>query len=109
MTAPMFRWGETVSAGDHPLKIRISFALLALIGLTTLCSAFTPAPVYREPPKPKVPDDFTALQGTWEIQQNMNNAMVMRRGGAIRRIQQQIRIQGTNWGYIFNNNGVEME
>ena len=91
------------------MKIRISLALLALIGLTTISSAFAPAPVYREPPKPKVPELFTALQGTWEINQNVNNGLVMRRGLAIQRIQQKIRIQGTTWAYVYNNNGVETE
>ncbi len=91
------------------MKIRISLALLALIGLTTISSAFAPAPVYREPPKPKVPEIYTAMQGTWEINQNINNAMMMRRGIAMKRVQQQIRIQGTTWAYIYNNGGVEAE
>ena len=91
------------------MKIRISLALLALIGLTTISSAFAPAPVYREPPKPKVPELYTAMQGTWEINQNINNAMMMRRGMAMKRVQQQIRIQGTTWAYIYNNGGVEAE
>ena len=92
------------------MKIRISLALLALIGLTTISSAFAPAPVYREPPKPKVPEIYAAMQGTWEINQNINNnALMMRRGIAIRRATQQIRIQGGTWAYIYNNNGVETE
>ena len=91
------------------MKIRLSLALLALIGLTTISPA-APAPVYREPPKPKVPELFASMQGLWEIDQNANgNAMMMRRGGAIRRINQQIRIQGTTWAYIYNNNGMEVE
>ena len=43
-------------------------------------SAFAPAPVYREPPKPVVPEIYAAMQGTWEINQNVNNnALMMRR------------------------------
>ena len=90
------------------MKIRISLALLALIGLTTIGST-APAPVYREPPKPKVPELFAALQGTWEINQNVNNNLMVRRGNFIRRVNQQIRIQGTSWAYIYNNNGIETE
>ena len=92
------------------MKSRILLSLVALIGLTTISSAFAPAPVYREPPKPKVPEVYALMQGTWEIQQNVNNnALLMRRGIAARRMQQKIRIQGTTWGYIFNNNGTEIE
>jgi uncharacterized protein (TIGR03067 family) len=106
----MFRRGETVSAGDLPLKIRMSLALLALVGLATISFAFAPAPVYREPPKPAVPEIYAAMQGTWEINQTVNNLMMRKRVGiAIPRIQQQIRIQGSTWAYIYNNNGVETE
>ena len=91
------------------MKIRISLALLALLGLTTINFA-APAPVYREPPKPVVPEIYAAMQGTWEIEQNINqNAMMMRRGIAIQRMKQQIRIQGSTWTYIYNNNGIETE
>jgi uncharacterized protein (TIGR03067 family) len=107
MTVSMFRRGGTVSAGDHPLKSRIILALLALVGLTTISSAFAPAPVYREPPKPKTPDVYALMQGTWEIDQNVNAAFKGRM--AINRMRQQIRIQGTTWGYIFNNNGTLIE
>jgi uncharacterized protein (TIGR03067 family) len=88
------------------LKSRISLALLALLGLTTISSAFAPAPVYREPPKPKVPEVYALMQGTWEVQQNVNVAFKGRIG--IRRTQK-IRIKDGNWGYIFNNNGTEIE
>ena len=90
------------------MKIRTGLALLALICLATISSAFAPAPVYREPPKPKVPEIFAAIQGTWEVQQNVNQ-LAMRRGLAVKRVNQQIRIQGTTWCYIYNNNGVEAE
>jgi len=91
------------------LKIRISLALLALIGLATLGTT-APAPVYREPPKSKVPDIYVAMQGVWEVDQNVNNAMMMRRGGAIRRVNQKIRIQDTSWTYLYNNgNGADVE
>ena len=89
------------------MKIRTSLALLTLAGLAAVASAYAPAPVYREPPKPKEPELFAALQGTWEIEQNVN--MAMRGGLAIRRVQQKTRIQGTSCGYIFNNNGTEIE
>lgn len=97
------------------MRSRISLALLALVGLATLSSAFAPAPVYREPPKPKLPDVYALMQGTWEIQQNvnvlggMNGGMQAARIRAIRRMQQKIRIQGTTWAYIFDNNGTEIE
>ena len=89
------------------MKTRISLALLALIGLTTITSA-APAPVYREPPKPKTPDVYALMQGTWEIQQNVNPAFKGRMV-AVNRMRQQIRIQGTTWASIFNNNGTEIE
>ena len=93
------------------MNIRLSLALLALFGLTTIGSAFAPAPVYREPPPPKVPELYAAMQGTWEISQNLNNGAMMRGGFAIRRVQQQIRIQGNPAGRTAstNNNGVETE
>ena len=55
-----------------------------------------------------MPELFAALQGTWEIEQNVNNAACARQA-AIRRVQQQIRIQGTSWAYVYNNNGIETE
>ena len=83
-------------------------SLLALVGLSALGSA-APAPVYREPPKPKVSDVYALMQGTWELEQN-NVIVLGGRGLGRRGIQkQQIRIQGTTWGYIFNNNGTEIE
>ena len=48
-------------AGENSLKTRMTLALLALAGLATITSAYAPAPVYREPPKPKVPALFAAL------------------------------------------------
>jgi uncharacterized protein (TIGR03067 family) len=87
----------------------MTLALIALAGLATLTPAFTPAPVYREPPKPKVPELYAALQGTWEIEQNVNVNARAGRMVAIRRVQQRIRIQGTSWTYVNNFNGVETE
>ena len=90
------------------MKIRISLALLALIGLTTMSPAFAPAPVYREPPKQKAPDVYALMQGVWEFeQQNVN--LGRGRGLMIRRMQQKIRVQGTSWAYIFDNGGMEIE
>jgi uncharacterized protein (TIGR03067 family) len=110
MTVERFRRRGAVFVGDNPLLTRMTLALLALAGLTTLTPAFAPAPVFREPPKPKVPELFAALQGTWEIEQNVNVNVARARGlVAIRRVQQRIRIQGTSWGYVFNNNGTEIE
>ena len=83
------------------MKSRIGLALLALVGLTTISSAFAPAPI----PKPKVPQIYTAMQGLWEFEQNVDeNARRARL-----RTPLPLRIDGTSWAYIFNNNGVEIE
>jgi uncharacterized protein (TIGR03067 family) len=74
--------------------------------MATIGSAFAPAPVYREPPKPKVPEIYALMQGTWEIERNVN---LNRRGVAIRRVFRQIRIKGDTWGTILNDNGTEIE
>ena len=96
-----------MSAGDHPLKSRILLSLLALVGLASFGSA-APAPVYREPPKPKIPDVYALMQGTWEMDLNFNN--LVRVGKAIRRSNnKQVRIQGTSWEYSINNNGVQID
>lgn len=90
---------------------RYNLSLILGILLAASSSAFAPAPVYREPPKSKVPDLSVAIQGTWEVEQplvNVNVAIV-RRGNFIRRTPQPIRISGTSWAYIFTNNGVETE
>ncbi len=89
---------------------RLSLSLILCVLMATAITA-APAPVYREPPKPKVPEVYTAMQGTWEINQNVNNfrgrgGMMIQRG---RQITQKIRIQGTTWAYIYNNGGVEAE
>ena len=82
-------------------------ALILGVLVATVSSAFAPAPVYREPPKPKVPDVLALMQGTWEVDQNVNNGF--RGGKRIRGVNQQIRIQGTTWMHINNFNGVETE
>ena len=90
--------------------VRRSFLSLMLgVLLAASSSAYAPAPVYREPPKPKVPELYAALQGTWEIEQNVNFNAGARGLVAIRRAQQKIRIQGTSWGYVYNNNGMDVE
>ena len=90
---------------------RISLSLILCVLITATSSAFAPAPVFREPPKPKTPDVFAAMQGTWELEQNINirgraRGVVLARG---RRINQKIRVQGTSWAYIYDNGGVETE
>ena len=60
-------------AGVNPVKIRMTLALLTLTGLATMTAAFAPAPVYREPPKPKRMELAAALEGTWEVAQHLNN------------------------------------
>ena len=45
---------------------RFLLSLFLGAAMTVPGSAFAPAPVYREPPKPKVSEILTALQGTWE-------------------------------------------
>jgi uncharacterized protein (TIGR03067 family) len=82
---------------------RACLSLILGVLTATVSSGFAPAPVYREPPQPKVPDVYALMQGTWEIDQN-----VIRLKG-IKRIQQQIHIQGSTWRYIFDNNGVKTE
>ncbi len=68
--------------------------------LATSALAFAPAPVFREPPKPKVPELLTTMQGTWVIGNG-----VSARGGRILRV----RIRGNSWTYISITNGVERE
>ena len=91
------------------MKTRISLALLALIGLTSITSAFAPAPVFREPPKPKTPDVFAAMQGTWEVEQNVMKGGFRGRAVMMKRMQQKIRVQGMSWAYIYDNGGGETE
>ena len=85
---------------------RLSLSLILCV-LTATAITAAPAPVYREPPKPKLPDVYAAMQGTWEIDQNVNNGF--RGGNRINRASQKIRIQGGTWAYIYNNNGIETE
>jgi uncharacterized protein (TIGR03067 family) len=87
---------------------RACLSLILGVLMATVSAAFAPAPVYREPPKPKVPDVYALMQGTWEVHQNVN-FMLIPNGARIKRMQQQIRIQGNNWATIFNNNGNEIE
>jgi uncharacterized protein (TIGR03067 family) len=108
MTDERSRRCGAVPAGENPLKTRTFFALLALAGLATLGSS-APAPVYREPPKSKERELIAALQGTWEVEQNVNIMGKGRGGLVVNRFQQRIRIQNTNWGYVNNFNGVETE
>lgn len=92
------------------MRLRLTIALLAVAGLSAVASAFTPAPVYREPPKSKVPDVAAAMQGLWEIDQNvMQGRMLGRRGGLVMRQTVRIRIQDHTWGYIYSNNGMDRE
>jgi uncharacterized protein (TIGR03067 family) len=86
-------------------------ALLAAFCGPAISSGFAPAPVYKEPPKPKVPELVAALQGTWEV----DNNQVMIRGGArlggrvMMRRQVYIRIHDNLWSYVYSTNGVERE
>ena len=84
------------------LRIFLSLTLAAAMAATS--SAFAPAPVYREPPKPKIPEIVSAIQGTWDY--NVN-ARMAGRGGMVRTIR--VRIQDDTWQYIYITNGVERE
>jgi uncharacterized protein (TIGR03067 family) len=74
--------------------------------MATVSAAFAPAPVYREPAKPKGPDVYALMQGTWEIDPKANIAPLVRPGMAMRRMPQQIRIQGTTWEYMASDNSL---
>lgn len=83
-------------------------SLLSLLGAAAVCSA-APAPVYREPPKPKVPPLEAAMQGTWELDQT---ALLNRRPGrpvAVVRRRTLIRIENNTWSYVYDFNGTERE
>ena len=82
------------------------FLSLALgLAMAATSSAFAPAPVFREPPKPKVPEIFAAIQGTWDY--TLNARMAFPRGGLVRTMR--VRIQDDTWTYIYIANGVERE
>lgn len=87
------------------------FFLSLAVGLVAASAvlAFAPAPVFKEPPKAKVPELAAALQGTWEVQQNVNVAFRGRGLVAMKRLQQQIRITNTTWAYVIDNNGTPIE
>ena len=86
------------------MHARLPLSIFLLVVLTTFAVAFAPAPVFKEPPKPKVPEIVSAIQGTWDYQ---NNARFAARGGLMRTIR--VRIQGNTWTYIYITNGVERE
>ena len=83
---------------------RFILSSILALAMAATSSAFAPAPVYREPPKPKVPEIFAAIQGTWDYD---TNAQFAGRGGLMRTIR--VRIQGNTWTYIYITNGVERE
>jgi uncharacterized protein (TIGR03067 family) len=83
---------------------RACFSLAFGVLTATVSAAFAPAPVYREPPKPKAPDVYALMQGTWEVHQNVDNNVIRLKG--IKRIQQRIRIEGNVWEYMASDNGV---
>ena len=80
---------------------RACSSLILGVLLTTSSAAFAPAPVFREPPKPKAGELFAALQGTWDFERNVNKE------GKGKRVQYKIRIQDTSWSHVYNNNGIE--
>ena len=74
--------------------------------LATSALAFAPAPVFREPPKPKVPDIFAAIQGTWDYRGINTNNINANKG---RRQSIRVRIRDNTWQYVYIMNGVERE
>jgi len=91
------------------MMLRACLTLILGILIATISSAFAPAPVYREPSKPKRGELLAALQGTWNVPWNSENISTVRRGGAIIRLTEQIRIQGTSWTSIYTDNGIEVD
>ncbi len=83
---------------------RFVLSSILAVAMAATSSAFAPAPVYREPPKSKVPEIVAAIQGTWEYRSN-NNINV--KNGRMQTIR--VRIQGNTWQYIYIMNGVERE
>lgn len=85
--------------------VRQSYSGL-LLGLLLVANspAFAPAPVYREPPKPKVPELYARMQGVWEVQ-HANNVVLIRRGVAVKIAPQRIRIEGDCWEFMASDNG----
>ncbi len=76
---------------------RLSLSLILCVLMATAITA-APAPVYREPPKPKVPEVYAAMQGTWKFEQKVNNR------GDIKRVRH-IRIKGIAWAVIDDDSG----
>ena len=83
---------------------RFVLSSILTLAMAATSSAFAPAPVYREPPKSKVPDLLTALQGNWDY-----NAFAGLVGAGNRMRTIRVRIQGNTWQYIYIMNGVERE
>ena len=76
-------------------RSRLSMHLGVLVATTGL--AFAPAPVYREPAK--VPNILAAMQGHWEVRDDIDKT------GEVKRVTQ-IRIRGTTWALIYDDSGV---
>ena len=68
--------------------VRNSLLFGVLLAANSL--AFAPAPVYREP---RVPDFYSLMQGTWEVEQQIHEIRPRR----IVRVTRTIRIKGTSW------------